>query len=147
MRIVVKKHGPRLCSHCQGRRSAFLPSSEKSAGVVTRNAEGSVFNMPALSSCNKILKKWAEAAKVKPISFHTSRHTLATLALSSGVDLTLSRSYLPTQISGQHSGTPKWWMQQRQPQLTNSQHSEETMKKPGHLKRNSRTNPSVQRIG
>jgi integrase len=88
MRIVVKKtRTPIVLPLSRQALSILAEQREVPRGVVTRNAEGSVFNMPALSSCNKILKKWAEAAKVKPISFHTSRHTLATLALSSGVDL------------------------------------------------------------
>lgn len=48
-----------------------------------------IFELP--SSCqviNTIIRQWAEAAGIeKSISFHTSRHTFATLLLSAGADL------------------------------------------------------------
>jgi integrase len=50
--------------------------------------KGQVFFMPRQNVVNRQLKAWAKAAKIdKPISFHKSRHTFATLSLSSGVDL------------------------------------------------------------
>ena len=50
--------------------------------------ENAVFFMPKQSVVDKQLKKWAKDAGItKTISFHKSRHTFATLALSSGVDL------------------------------------------------------------
>ena len=48
----------------------------------------SVFNLPVKSALNKILKVWSKDAGIeKNISFHTSRHTFATLALTQGVEL------------------------------------------------------------
>lgn len=47
-----------------------------------------VFDMTCLSACNKCLKKSAAAAGIeKNISYHTSRHTFATLSLAAGGDL------------------------------------------------------------
>jgi integrase len=50
--------------------------------------EGQVFFMPSHTVTNKALKLWAKKAKLgKPISFHQSRHSFATLSLTSGIDL------------------------------------------------------------
>ena len=50
--------------------------------------KNSVFFMPTQPVIDKQLKAWAKAAGItKSISFHKSRHTFATLSLSSGVDL------------------------------------------------------------
>ena len=47
-----------------------------------------VFDMTCLSTCNKCLKKLAAAAGIeKNVSFHTSRHSMATLSLAAGGDL------------------------------------------------------------
>lgn len=47
-----------------------------------------VFFLPTQPVVDKQLKKWGEAAGItKRLSFHKSRHTFATLVLSSGVDL------------------------------------------------------------
>ena len=47
-----------------------------------------VFDMTCLSACNKCLKKIAAAAGIeKKISYHTSRHTFAVLALAAGGDI------------------------------------------------------------
>ena len=50
--------------------------------------DNSVFFMPTQPVVDKQLKKWAKVAGIsKVISFHKSRHTFATLSLTSGVDL------------------------------------------------------------
>ncbi len=47
-----------------------------------------VFDMTGLSACNRCLKKIAAAAGIeKNVSFHTSRHTFAVLALAAGGDI------------------------------------------------------------
>lgn len=44
--------------------------------------------MTSLSACNRCLKKSAVAAGIeKNVSYHTSRHTFATLSLAAGGDL------------------------------------------------------------
>lgn len=73
----------------------YVPLSQ-TAKEILRNEAGNVLPLPttkifALRSRSHIMrmvKLWAEAAKIqKPVSFHTSRHTFATLSLTSGVDL------------------------------------------------------------
>lgn len=47
-----------------------------------------VFDMTCLSACDRCLKKSAAAAGIeKNVSYHTSRHTFATLSLAAGGDL------------------------------------------------------------
>ncbi|CAG9890689.1 hypothetical protein BOVA514_1767 [Bacteroides ovatus] len=47
-----------------------------------------VFDMTCLSACNRCLKKMPAAAGIeKNVSFHTSRHSMATLSLAAGGDL------------------------------------------------------------
>jgi integrase len=53
-----------------------------------QNPKERIFKVPVLRWINEILKTWAKKAGIKKnISFHTSRHTFATLALTSGADL------------------------------------------------------------
>jgi integrase len=48
-----------------------------------------IFQMPPNGYANKLLREWAKSAGItKKISYHVSRHTTATLLLSSGVPLT-----------------------------------------------------------
>lgn len=47
-----------------------------------------VFFLPSQPVVDKQLKKWGKAAGiVKPLSFHKARHSFATIALSSGIDI------------------------------------------------------------
>ena len=47
-----------------------------------------VFDMTCLSACDRCLKKMAAAAGIeKNVSFHTARHSMATLSLAAGGDL------------------------------------------------------------
>ena len=47
-----------------------------------------VFNVPCQSQLGKVLKQWCKDAGIdKRVSFHTARHTFATLALTQGVEL------------------------------------------------------------
>ena len=49
---------------------------------------GQIFFLPVEAGIRVMLKKWAKDAKItKPLSFHKARHTFATLALSSNVDI------------------------------------------------------------
>jgi integrase len=57
-----------------------------------------VFNLPQKWWTNQILKEWCKNAKIKKdISFHTSRHTFATMSLTYGVDLYTVSSLLDHQ--------------------------------------------------
>ena len=72
------------------KKPLYLPLNEK-ASTLLPDREGSdlVFNrLPNISNIDKILKKWAASAgKEKKITFHTARHTFATLLLTMGADL------------------------------------------------------------
>jgi len=47
-----------------------------------------LFNVPSPTQLGRVLKQWCKDASIdKRVSFHTSRHTFATLALTQGVDL------------------------------------------------------------
>lgn len=51
-------------------------------------AEDHVFDLPSLTMINVLLKPWAKAAGIdKRFSFHTARHTFATMMLTLGADL------------------------------------------------------------
>ena len=67
----------------------YLPLSETARKLLGKeHEEGVVFRMPCSSVANKRLKKVAEKAGIKKhISFHTARHTFATMSLTVGVDL------------------------------------------------------------
>ncbi|MCX6141997.1 MAG: site-specific integrase [Ignavibacteriales bacterium] len=68
----------------------------------------SVFLLPSASGVNKDLKHWAKVAGIdKPLTFHKGRHSFATLALTSGVDIFVvskllgHKSISQTQVYGQ----------------------------------------------
>lgn len=47
-----------------------------------------VFPLPSNSTLGRILRQWtAEAGITKPVTFHTARHSYATMALSAGADI------------------------------------------------------------
>jgi site-specific recombinase XerD len=50
--------------------------------------ESKVFNLPSQQTITLALKRWTEKAEIsKKVTFHTARHTFATVALTQGVDL------------------------------------------------------------
>jgi site-specific recombinase XerD len=60
----------------------------KSSKVLKKHLTGTVFLLPARQTIDKVLKAWAKRAQFeKTISFHKARHSFATLALNSGVDI------------------------------------------------------------
>lgn len=70
----------------------YLPlSSEAVKWMPMRNGKGpedKVFDLPAESRVNELIKPWAEAAGIsKHFTFHTARHTFATMMLTLGADL------------------------------------------------------------
>ncbi len=70
----------------------YLPLSKEAAMWMPQrgNAQPAdkVFSLPSESCVYKYLKLWVEAAGItKPISFHCSRHTFATMMLTLGADL------------------------------------------------------------
>ena len=53
-----------------------------------KTSEDSVFDLPSTTHINILLKPWAKAAGIdKKFSFHTARHTFATMMLTLGADL------------------------------------------------------------
>lgn len=85
-------------------RKLWLPLSDEAMKWIPDRGEAKdsdrIFSLPSDNYLNKLLKEWAKSAGiVKHITFHTSRHTNATLLLSLGVDLyTVSSLLGHTQI-------------------------------------------------
>lgn len=72
-----------------------------------------------LGRTNEILPKWAEQAGIKKhITFHTARHTHATMLLTLGVDLYLSPNCLGIPTYRLHRFMPNLLMRVRKRQLT-----------------------------
>lgn len=75
------------------RRVVSVPLSKKAlsylpADFSQKSKDTKVFNLPTVGAVNDSLKTWTKDAKVdKVVTFHTSRHTFATLALTLGVDV------------------------------------------------------------
>jgi len=62
--------------------------AEASGRIVSKVAANAVFKLPAQQTIDKALKRWAPRAGIeKKISFHTARHTFATLGLKHGIDI------------------------------------------------------------
>ena len=74
----------------------YVPLSANALSVLgPMKASGEVFDLPYQAQLNWIIGKWAKSAGIsKHISFHTSRHTNATLLISYGADLYTVKSLL-----------------------------------------------------
>lgn len=83
------------------RRMVGVPLSQKALSFLSPDfsqfsKDKKVFNLPSVGCINDSLKTWARDAKVdKVVTFHTSRHTFATLLLTLGADL-----YTTSQLLG-----------------------------------------------
>lgn len=82
LELIQKKTGNRL----------YLPLSENAVKCMPlQGAEGAdalIFKLPPYWDINKSIIHWAEKAGIKKhVTFHVARHTFATLALNSGVDI------------------------------------------------------------
>ena len=67
-----------------------IPLPDKAMEIISirGNDEDEVFSLPSNPTVEDNLKKWAEAAGInKHLTFHTARHTYATLLLTLGTDL------------------------------------------------------------
>lgn len=65
-----------------------LPNKAMEIISIRGNDEDEVFSLPSNPTVEDNLKKWAEAAGInKHLTFHTARHTYATLLLTLGTDL------------------------------------------------------------
>lgn len=71
----------------------YLPLSEQAKRLLFQDSDvipitGRVFHLPSKRRIDDHLATWVEAAGIgKKITFHSSRHTFATLALTAGLDL------------------------------------------------------------
>ncbi len=68
----------------------YLPLSGQARALLGEAGESDerVFTLPSLGTIETTLRAWAEAAGVdKHLTYHVSRHTFATLALTNDVDL------------------------------------------------------------
>ena len=76
----------------------YLPISKTAQSIIDKRKgqynevehkeEDVVFNLPTKVVCWEHIKNWAKLAEInKRVSFHTARHTFATLSLSYGTDL------------------------------------------------------------
>lgn len=81
--IVMRKTGTPIYLPLSNQAMSWLPAKDEKADG------GVIFStLPAEPNINKVLKKWVEAAGItKKITFHTSRHTCATMLLTLGADL------------------------------------------------------------
>lgn len=78
-----------------------LPGKAIETMPIRGNDEDYVFPLPSNPTIEDNLKKWAEAAEIKKhLTFHTARHTYATLLLTLGADLyTVSKMLGHTNIA------------------------------------------------
>ena len=70
----------------------YLPLSQEALRWMPergdKGAEDAVFDLPSKAYLNVVLKPWAKAAGIdKHFTFHTARHTFATMMLTLGADL------------------------------------------------------------
>lgn len=81
--VVMKKTTKPLYIPLSGQALKWMPEKDENT------PNGYVFgNLVNYGNVNENLKKWAQAAGIrKHISYHTSRHTFATMMLTLGVDL------------------------------------------------------------
>ncbi|MCM1078536.1 MAG: site-specific integrase [Bacteroidales bacterium] len=80
--IIMKKTGEEIYIPLSNNALRWLPDTG------SRQPHTNIFPMPSASSISFHIKNWAKAAGIsKNISFHTSRHTFATLLLTQGADL------------------------------------------------------------
>ena len=64
------------------------PLSQEAVSFLPPRKGNPVFDLPTSTAANADLKRWAKAAGIrKKITFHTARHTFATLLLTLGADL------------------------------------------------------------
>lgn len=81
--IIQQKTKNPLRAYISNAAVQFMPTRDKDA-----SDGGKVFKLPNNTYCNKILKTWADDAGVtKHVTFHTSRHTTATMLLNLGASL------------------------------------------------------------
>lgn len=72
----------------------YIPISELAVSLISPNSE-LAFKLPTNPKTNKVIKNWIQKAGiVKKITFHSFRHSFATLQLASGTDITTIKELL-----------------------------------------------------
>lgn len=67
----------------------YIPISEQAQKYIPQGETGKVFKLPGRTSMISIIREWKAAANItRNITFHSARHTFATLSISSGIDIT-----------------------------------------------------------
>ncbi len=73
----------------------YVPLLPQAAKLLGEPSTGLVFELPSDSYINKILKIWAKDAGIqKAISFHSSRHTYAIMAIEAGIEINVIQKLL-----------------------------------------------------
>ena len=92
--IVMQKTQEPLQSKLNDEALAWLPQQRGERGAV-------VFRLPTVSTIERIIDRWRTAAGIdKHVTFHTARHSYATMALVAGADL-----YTVSKLLGHRSVT------------------------------------------
>lgn len=90
MIVPTEKGGFQLQKRQQKTKAmVYVPLSDNALlWLPEKTAEGTVFSLPSRANMGIYLKKWLKDAGItKPVTFHCSRHTYATLLLSYGADI------------------------------------------------------------
>lgn len=87
MSVVTRKTGATLTMKLSQMALKWVPQ-QGNGGL-----NGPVFRLPSIKCIEHTLQRWAAKAGIeKHVTFHTSRHTFATMAITAGVDIyTLSK--------------------------------------------------------
>ncbi len=91
--IVTKSDGKYINIKMQKtKHSLEIPISDEALSWLPERGKAkdtdTIYKLPVSNYANRAIKLWAEAAGIKKnLSFHTSRHTFATLELTAGADI------------------------------------------------------------
>lgn len=86
--IIMQKTQEPMQSKLSSEACRWLGQSDDEHFIGRHPAGETVFPLPSNSTLGRILRQWtAEAGIAKPVTFHTARHSYATMALSAGADI------------------------------------------------------------
>ena len=82
MRITMQKTRHELNQPISAEAQMFMPARNG------KKDDEKIFDFPTVQHTNVVLKQWAaDAGITKHLTFHTSRHTFATMSLTAGADI------------------------------------------------------------